>query len=94
MRDGSISLSEDFNKAFEKEPILFEHCCKFSMTISDNPLVVASQTSSILIPKAGSYNFVAGSSGAASTLGGVDLSESTLSDGSKQYTATSGDAKG
>ena len=39
-------------------------------------------------------SLVAGSSGAASTLGGVDLSESTLSDGSKQYTATSGDAKG
>ena len=94
MRDGSISLSEtDFNKAFEKEPILFDIVVN-SMATSDNPLVVASQTSSILTPKAGSYNFVAGSSGAASTLGGVDLSESTLSDGSKQYTATSGDAKG
>ena len=94
MRDGSISLSEtDFNKAFEKEPILFDIVVN-SMTTSDNPLVEASQTSSILIPKAGSYNFVAGSSGAASTLGGVDLTESTLSDGSKQYTATSGDAKG
>ena len=94
MRDGSISLSEtDFNKAFEKEPILFDIVVN-SMATSDNPLVVASQTSSILTPKAGSYNFVAGSSGAASTLGGVDLSESTLSDGSKQYTATSGDVKG
>ena len=75
MRDGSISLSEsDFKKAFENEPILFDIVVN-SMATSDNPLVVASQTSSVLIPKAGSYSFVAGSDGAASTLGGVDLSE-------------------
>lgn len=94
MRDGSISLSEaDFNKAFEKEPILFDVVVN-SMATSDNPLVIASQTSSVLIPKAGSYSFIAGSSGASATLGGVELSESTLSDGSKQYTSISGDAKG
>ncbi len=94
MRDGSISLSEtDFKKAFEQEPILFDIVVN-SMATSDNPLVVASQTSSVLIPKAGSYSFVTGADGASSTLGGVDLSEATLSDGSKQYTAVSGDAKG
>ena len=94
MRDGSISLSEtDFKKAFEQEPILFDIVVN-SMATSDNPLVVASQTSSVLIPKAGSYSFVTGADGASSTLGGVDLSEATLADGSKQYTAVSGDAKG
>ena len=53
MRDGSISLTEDdFNKAFEKEPILFDVVVN-SMATSDNALVSASQTSSVLIPKAG-----------------------------------------
>ena len=57
MRDGSISLTEDdFNKAFEKEPILFDVVVN-SMTSERSSL--ASQTSSVLIPKAGAYNFAA-----------------------------------
>jgi len=93
MRDGTISLNEtDFNKAFEKEPILFDVVVN-SMATSDNALVAASHTSSVLIPKAGSYNFVTNDDGTA-TLGGTALSASTLSDGTKQYVSTTGDTKG
>ena len=93
MRDGSISLTEDdFNKAFEKEPILFDVVVN-SMATSDNALVSASQTSSVLIPKAGAYNFVSNNDGTA-TLGGISLSGSTLADGTQQYISTSGDTKG
>ncbi len=93
MRDGSISLSEaDFNKAFEKEPILFDVVVN-SMATSDNALVSASQSSSVLIPTAGSYNFIANDDGSA-TLGGVALNEATLADGTKQYISTTGDTKG
>ena len=93
MRDGSISLSEDdFNKAFEKEPILFDVIVN-SMATSDNALVSVSQSSSVLIPKAGSYNFVSSDDGTA-TLGGVSLSGSTLADGTKQYISTTGDTRG
>ncbi len=93
MRDGSISLSEaDFNKAFEKEPILFDVIVN-SMATSDNALVTASHTSSVLIPKAGSYNFVANDDGSA-TLDGVSLTGSTLADGTMQYISTTGDTKG
>ncbi len=93
MRDGSISVNEsDFNKAFEKEPILFDVIVN-SMATSDNALVAASQTSTILVPKAGSYNFVSNNDGTA-TLGGTALSASTLADGTKQYISTTGDTKG
>ena len=93
MRDGSLSLTEaDFNKAFEREPILFDIVVN-SMATSDNALVSASQTSSVLIPTAGSYNFVANDDGSA-TLGGNSLIGSTLADGTKQYISTSGDTKG
>ena len=93
MRDGSISVNEsDFNKAFEKEPILFDVIVN-SMATSDNALVAASQTSEILIPKAGSYTFVSNNDGTA-TLGGTALSASTLADGTKQYISTTGDTKG
>ena len=93
MRDGTISINEtDFNKAFEKEPILFDVVVN-SMATSDNALVAASHTSSVLIPKAGSYNFVTNDDGTA-TLGGTTLSASTLSDGTKQYVSTTGDTKG
>ena len=93
MRDGTISINEaDFNKAFEREPILFDVIVN-SMATSDNPLVAASQTSTILVPKAGSYNFVSNDDGSA-TLGGTALSASTLSDGTKQYLSTTGDTKG
>ena len=48
----------------------------------------------VLQPKAGNYDLVIGQNGAASTLGGVTLSEATLSDGSKQYLSMSGDTTG
>ena len=93
MRDGSLSLSEDdFNEAFEREPILFDVIVN-SMATSDNPMVSASHTSSVLIPKAGSYDFVSSDDGTA-TLGGISLSGSTLADGTKQYISLSGDTKG
>ena len=93
MRDGTISVNEsDFNKAFEKEPILFDVIVN-SMATSDNALVAASQTSTVLIPKAGSYNFVSNNDGTA-TLGGTALSASTLADGTNQYISTTGDTKG
>ena len=93
MRDGTISVNEsDFNKAFEKEPILFDVIVN-SMATSDNALVSASQTSTVLIPKAGSYNFVSNNDGTA-TLGGTALSASTLADGTNQYISTTGDTKG
>ena len=62
------------------------------MATSDNPLVSIPDKLCIN-SQAGSYSFIAGSSGASATRG-VELSESTLSDGSKQYTSISGDAKG
>ena len=63
-----ISIDEaDFNKAFERElPDVIVN----SMATSDNPLVAASQTSTILVPKAGSYNFVSNDDGSA-TLGAL-----------------------
>ncbi len=94
MRDGSISLDEDdFNAAFENEPLLFDIAVN-SLATSDNALVKVSHISSVLIPTAGSYNFVQGENGEDSTLNGVALSEATLADGTKQYTSISGDTKG
>ena len=94
MRDGSISLDEDdFNTAFENEPLLFDIAVN-SLATSDNALVKVSHISSVLIPTAGSYNFVQGENGDDSTLNGVALSEATLADGTKQYTSISGDTKG
>ena len=93
MRDGSISLSEDdFNKAFEEEPILFDVVVN-SIASSNNSLVSASQSSSVLIPTAGAYDFNVSDDGSA-TLGGVSLSATTLADGTKQYLSISGDTKG
>ena len=93
MRDGSISLSEDdFNKAFEEEPILFDVVVN-SIASSNNSLVSASQSSSVLIPTAGAYDFNISDDGSA-TLGGVSLSATTLADGTKQYLSISGDTKG
>lgn len=93
MRDGSISLSEDdFNKAFEEEPILFDVVVN-SIASSNNSLVSASQSSSVLIPAAGAYDFNVSDDGSA-TLGGVSLSATTLADGTKQYLSISGDTKG
>jgi len=93
MRDGSISLSEDdFNRAFEEEPILFDVVVN-SIASSNNSLVSASQSSSVLIPTAGAYDFNVSDDGSA-TLGGVSLSATTLADGTKQYLSISGDTKG
>ena len=93
-RDGSISLSEaDFKKAFSREPILFDVLLN-SVASSDNPLMQVSHESEILQPKGGVYSFVGESNGGSASLNGVSLSGSTLSDGSKKYTATSGDGIG
>ena len=93
-RDGSISLSEaDFKKAFSREPILFDVLLN-SVASSDNPLMQVSHESEILQPKGGVYSFVGESNGGSASLNGVSLSGSTLSDGSKKYTAISGDGIG
>ena len=93
-RDGSLSVTEtDFKKAFEREPILFDVMIN-SMASSDNPLVKVTHESDILQPKGGVYNFVGESGGNAATLNGVALSGSTLADGTKKYTAISGDGTG
>ena len=93
-RDGSLSLTEtDFKKAFEREPILFDVMLN-SMASSDNPLIKVTHESDILQPKGGIYNFVGESGGNAATLNGVALSGSTLADGTKKYTAISGDGVG
>jgi flagellar hook-associated protein 2 len=93
-RDGSLSLSEnDFNKAFEREPILFDALLN-SIARSDNPLVTVTHDSDILQPKGGVYSFVGEDGDNAATLDGVALSGSTLADGTKKYTATTGDGTG
>jgi flagellar hook-associated protein 2 len=93
-RDGSLSVSEaDFKKKFEAEPILFDVMMN-SLGTSDNPLVKVSHDSTVLQPKGGTYNFIAGSDGESSTLGGIALSEDTLSDGTKKYAGISGDISG
>ena len=93
-RDGSLSVTEtDFKKAFEREPILFDVMLN-SMASSDNPSVKVTHESDILQPKGGIYNFVGESGGNAATLNGVALTGSTLADGTKKYTAISGDGTG
>ena len=93
-RDGSLSVTEtDFKEAFEREPILFDVMLN-SMASSDNPSVKVTHESDILQPKGGIYNFVGESGGNAATLNGVALSGSTLADGTKNYTAISGDGTG
>ena len=93
-RDGSLSVTEaDFKKAFEREPILFDVMLN-SMASSDNPSVKVTHESDILQPKGGVYNFVGESGGNAATLNGVALTGSTLADGTKKYTAISGDGTG
>ena len=93
-RDGSLSVTEaDFKKAFEREPILFDVMLN-SMASSDNPSVKVTHESDILQPKGGVYNFVGEAGGNAATLNGVALTGSTLADGTKKYTAISGDGTG
>ena len=93
-RDGSLSLSEsDFKKAFEREPILFDVMLN-SIARSDNPLVTVTHESEILQPKGGVYSFVGEDGESSATLDGIALSGSTLADGTKKYTAISGDVTG
>ena len=93
-RDGSLSLSEsDFKKAFEREPILFDVMLN-SIARSDNPLVTVTHESEILQPKGGVYSFVGEDGENSATLDGIALSGSTLADGTKKYTATSGNVTG
>ena len=65
-----------------------------SVVSLDNPMMKVSHESEILQPKGGVYNFVGESNGNSASLNGVSLSGSTLSDGTKKYTATSGDGTG
>ena len=92
-RDGSLSLSEVTLKAFEREPILFDVMLN-SIARSDNPLVTVTLESEILQPKGGVYSFVGEDGENSATLDGIALSGSTLADGTKKYTATSGNVTG
>ena len=94
MRDGSISLSEsDFKKAFEREPILFDVMVN-SIARSSNPLVSVSHTSDILQPKGGVYSFSESSTdGQGGLLSSVALTGS-VSNGIRQYVASTGDSAG
>jgi flagellar hook-associated protein 2 len=93
-RDGSISISEaDFKKAFEKEPMLFDVMIN-SIGRSDNSDVIVTSDSQVLKPKGGIYDFVAGTDGVGSTLGGVSISGGTIDNGNLKYAAVSGDVAG
>ena len=92
-RDGSLSIEEnDFKKKFAAEPILFDVMMN-SLGTSSNPLVKVSHDSTILQPKGGVYNLIDNGDGNA-TLGGISISSSTLSDGTKRYSGISGDISG
>ena len=93
-RDGSISISEaDFKKAFEREPMLFDVMIN-SIGRSDNPDVIVTSDSQVLKPKGGIYDFVAGTNGVGSTLGGVSVSGGAIDNGNFKYAAVSGDVAG
>jgi flagellar hook-associated protein 2 len=93
-RDGSISISEaDFKKAFEREPMLFDVMIN-SIGRSDNSDVIVTSDSQVLKPKGGIYDFVAGTDGVGSTLGGVSISGGTIDNGNFKYAAVSGDVAG
>ena len=80
----SLSIEEnDFKKKFAAEPILFDVMMN-SLGTSSNPLVKVSHDSTILQPKGGVYNLIDNGDGNA-TLGGISISSSTLSDGTKRY---------
>ena len=93
-RDGSLSLTEDnFKKNFEREPILFDVMVN-SIARSSNPLVSVSHTSDILQPKGGVYSFSESSTdGQGGLLSSVGLSGS-VSNGTRQYVASTGDSAG
>ena len=93
-RDGSISISEaDFKEAFEREPMLFDVMIN-SIGRSDNPDVIVTSDSQVLKPKGGIYDFVAGTNGVGSTLGGVSISGGAIDNGNFKYAAVSGDVAG
>ena len=93
-RDGSISISEaDFKKAFEREPMLFDVMIN-SIGRSDNSDIIVTSDSQVLKPKGGIYDFVAGTDGVGSTLGGVSISGGTIDNGNLKYAAVSGDVAG
>ncbi len=93
-RDGSISISEnEFKKAFQREPMLFDVMIN-SIGRSDNAAVIVTNESDILKPKGGIYNFVAGTNGIGSTLGGTSISGGLIDNGNFKYAAVSGDVAG
>ena len=93
-RDGSISISEsEFKKAFQREPMLFDVMIN-SIGRSDNPAIIVSSDSDILKPKGGIYDFVAGTDGIGSTLGGIAISGGSIDNGNFKYAAVSGDVAG
>jgi flagellar hook-associated protein 2 len=94
-RDGSLSLSEaDFQKAFSREPLLFDVMIN-SLAKSNNPSVEVTSPSSVLSPKGGVYSFIENSvDGGSATLGGASLVGNTTESGMRQYAAVSGDTSG
>ena len=94
-RDGSLSLSEsDFQKAFAREPILFDVMVN-SLARSSNPSVEVTSPSKVLSPKGGVYNFVENATdGNSATLGGIALTGNTTASGMRQYAGVSGDISG
>ena len=94
-RDGSLSLSEsDFQKAFAREPVLFDVMVN-SLARSSNPSVEVTSPSKVLSPKGGVYNFVENATdGNSDTLGGIALTGNTTASGMRQYAGVSGDISG
>ena len=94
-RDGSLSLAEaDFQKAFAREPLLFDVMVN-SLARSSNPSVEVTSPSTVLSPKGGVYNFVENSTdGNGATLGGTSLVGNSTDSGMRQYAAVSGDTSG
>ena len=86
-----MSLSEnDFNKAFEREPILFD--VMLNSIAIDNPLVTVTHDSDILQPKGKVYSFVGEDGDNAATL--VCAYPEALYLMELKYTATTGDGTG
>ena len=94
-RDGSLSLAEaDFQKAFAREPLLFDVMVN-SLARSSNPSVEVTSPSTVLSPKGGVYNFVENATdGDSATLGGTSLVGNATDAGMRQYAAVSGDTSG
>ena len=66
-----------------------------SIARSNNPAVTVNHTSTVFQPEGGVYNFVENATdGDSATIGGVSLSGSVKSDGSRGYAALSGATSG